>query len=229
MTRALVLELVGPAGAGKTAVAAALRRRDPSIRSVTRVRQLRHLPQLLRAVAGALTPASLDLPRRGLVDVRRSARYLVRLRSLYSLASREAAHGGRAVILDEGPVFAAAMLRGAAPVGRLAAACTAALRAWAGTLDAIVWLDAPDPILTARIAARHKAHELKGRDTDAASVVLTQHRRWLRESVALLAAHAPVWTVEFRTDGEPADRIADRIFEAITSPVRTPLALGVCG
>src|SRR5207253_8094260 len=72
----------------------------------------------------------------------------------------------RLVVLDEGPVFALAWLQvfGAERLLRSTAYkrwVQRTLADWARVLDAVVLVDAPDPVLSQRIRARVKPHLVK--------------------------------------------------------------------
>ncbi len=212
--RALVVELAGPAGAGKSAVLAALASRDPGIHALRRLRELRHLPLLSKHAVATLAAAPAimrDAPR----AVWTLTRFLTRLGALRDVVRREARRPWKAIVLDEGPLYSMAMLRGRVRDGRLVRACDRALAEWAGALDLIVWLDAPDAVLTERIKSRAKDHEVKDRDAPAIAEFLARHRAWLSSAVALLTTQPGVRVLAFHTDAESPDRIAQHVLGAV--------------
>lgn len=153
--RPLVVELVGPAGAGKSALAERLSARGDVVRAgvwnlpraLVLESAVRSLPLLIRLCYHARA-----LPRETLKQI-------VRLNALYLFVQRRVGHA-RLVVLDEGPVFALSWLtvfghprlqhRRVEPWWRETYA------AWAAVLDRLIVLDAPAPVLTARIRNRHK-------------------------------------------------------------------------
>lgn len=156
----VVLELVGPAGSGKSTLMSVLSQRNPEITGV-RVELRKHWPLVC---AAALAATSQNSPgcngNRGLGQAAALRLYGGALRNVLGTAPR-------VVFLDEGPVFRLVRLRLAAVQERRSApstneAVTTALRRWAGTVDGLVWLDAPDPVLAERIRGRAKAHRVKG-------------------------------------------------------------------
>ena len=212
--RALVVELAGPAGAGKSAVLKALAGRDPGIHALRRVREMRHLPLLSKhaIVALAAAPAIMrDAPR----DVWTVTRLLARLGALRDVVRQAARRPCKAIVLDEGPLYSMAMLRGRVPDGRLARTCDRALAEWAGALDLIVWLDAPDAVLTERIKSRAKDHVVKDRDASAIAEFLGRHREWLSRTVAVLSTQPGVRMLAFHTDVESADSVAQQVLGAL--------------
>ena len=177
---ARVVELVGPAGAGKSTVRALVRSAlddggpaTPEGRTRARSAMLaaRHASEWLPAAVGLLATA----PRIG----RPLLRHLVRVRTLAAELPRLGA-AGAPVLFDEGPVFSLARVSRAceqAPLPALARYLEASLAVWGATLGAIVYLDAPDAVLARRINGRAKAHRVKGRPDAELRAFLAWYRR----------------------------------------------------
>ena len=171
-----VVELAGPAGAGKTTVARALVRSLPGAR-------LGSPPGRLATVRSVVTTAPVLLASRSVAAPGwwwseaelRSVGYLL----AWQRQLRDAV-AGEALLLDHGPVFRLAML----VAGR-----SQALRhpvfgpwwwrtatAWGRLLDTVVVLDAPTDELIARIEARPRDHRVRGADPRAAERFLNAYR-----------------------------------------------------
>lgn len=162
----MVIEIVGPAGVGKSAVAGALTRLDRTVRA-----GVWNLPRplLARSAVASLVPL-VAMWRDGAGGLG-AVKQMVRLGALERLVTRLGAGRTRTVVLDEGPVFALSWLHVFAD-RRLADASVAAWRRratahWAGALAAVVWLDAPDPVLLARLRGRAKRDDVFSTMTDA--------------------------------------------------------------
>lgn len=212
--RPLVVEVVGPAGAGKSALIAALMRREPSIQPVLRLRQLRHLLPLIWSVL-VLVPVLVEVYWESPRSLRTTLRYLARLQAFHHVVKQHAARPWKAVILDEGPVFTLAMLSDV-PMGKhFARAWHTALDRWARTLDAVVWLDAPIVVLAHRIQNREKDHVVKARDFDAIAKFLTHHRRLFDEVVTELAHGGSAQVLAFSTETASAEEIAERLMSVL--------------
>lgn len=154
-SRPVIVELVGPAGVGKSALADRLLARHDVVRA-----SVWNLPRALLVESAA---RSLLLLLR-LCVVTRSLPYeelkqIVRLNALRLFVDRRMTHA-RVVVLDEGPVFALSWLRvfGHARLqnGRLEPWWQATYAVWAGVLDRLILLDAPEPVLASRIRGRDK-------------------------------------------------------------------------
>ena len=212
--RPLVVEVVGPAGAGKSVLIAALMRREPSIQPVLRLRQLRHLLPLVWSVL-QLLPVLLEVYWESPRSLRTTLRYLARLQAFHHVVNQHVTRPWKAVILDEGPVFTLAMLSGVPMGKRFARAWHAALDQWAQTLDAVVWLDAPIVVLAQRIRTRAKAHEVKEQDFAAIEAFLSRHRRLFDEVVSELTRGGSAQVIAFSTEHASPEEIAERLMAVL--------------
>lgn len=216
--RPFIVELVGPAGAGKSAVMQAISRRDAAVRPGLRIDRYRHLPLIVRHTL-PLVATGLELlwnaPRSWWPSLLR----LVRLATLHAVLRREASQAYRAVILDEGPVFTLTRLRvfeeASFRSARFAQRWRTALEQWAATLDAVIWLDAPDHVLAQRIRSRPKAHRVKERSDQAIGEFLRRYRRAYRLVLDQMTTTSGTKLVEISTATESADQIAAAILPAL--------------
>jgi hypothetical protein len=166
--RGCVLELLGPAGAGKSAVCNALLAR-PGVSRASVWRLPRRL--LLSRAPAALRDAARwrghgRWRAAGAGSTIQVAKQILRLDALH--ASLEKRREGGVLVLDEGPLFALAWLRvfaQARPRDDVAPArwWMAAIERCARAIDAVALLDAPDAVLASRIRARVKPHMVKNR------------------------------------------------------------------
>lgn len=160
--RGIVVELVGPAGAGKTTLAQGVSAADPSVHAglslwgLPRPRLLAAaLPLIPRIIASSLRPK-----RRPHWAVMAQ---MIRLGALRRVVCDEATKH-RVLILDEGPVFALSWLDVffARHGDRVPAAWRRRIISeWATLLDVVVFIDASDLTLANRIRAREKPHMVK--------------------------------------------------------------------
>ncbi len=153
--RPVVVELVGPAGSGKSALAQRLSAQPGAVRA-----SVWNLPRPL-IFEGALRslPALV-----GLCWGTRSVSWpilaqVMRLGALRLLLRRRLRHT-RLVVLDEGPVFALSWVCVFGPAalgnGRTERWWRRRAAEWAPLLDRVVLLDTPDPILMGRLRGRSK-------------------------------------------------------------------------
>lgn len=167
--RPLIVELVGPAGAGKSAVADRLVAAGRVVRaSVWNLPRALILESLVRSLPlfVRLCVATRTLPAAEMKQITRLA--------ALGLLVRRRARRARLVVLDEGPVFALSWLRvfGHARLqnGPLEAWWERTLAVWASALDCLVLLEAPEAVLLSRLRAREKPNDVF-RDMDDAEVL----------------------------------------------------------
>ena len=161
--RAVIVELVGPAGAGKSTLAEGVSSTDKTVRAGLGLWGLPR-PDLLRS-ALALIPTIIAAALAGGRSRLRwgEAAQMIRLGALRRAVRRESTQH-RVILLDEGPVFALSWLEVffARNGERVRGAWRRrAIAEWAALLDVVVFIDASDSTLAQRIRTREKPHGLK--------------------------------------------------------------------
>ena len=207
----LVAEIVGPAGSGKSTLAGALRRRDGRVRSGLGVWGLP--APLLFSTALLSLPQLLGMWRRRGALGWGEAGLVVRLNALGRLIVRESSRADQFLLLDEGTVFALAKLRAFGRGGEEQAARM--LERWAGRLDAVVWLDAPDEVLARRIRGRDKPHRMKACSDEEISAFLARYRRAYERVVSELCARRGLKVIRVSTESGTPEQIAEEVLSGI--------------
>jgi broad-specificity NMP kinase len=215
----VVVEVVGPAGAGKSSLLHALRRRSGRIIGVSSFRgrtgylpvwagtALWKLPRLL--------PACRTVPGIG----RKELRLMVHLMSMYRLLERMRSREHAATILDQGPVYMLTRLWCAgldrADDRAIVTWWNTMLRCWASRLHLVVWLDAPTPILAERIRSRTKWHLIKGRSDEEATRFLVTARVGYEQIMARLTAADGPEVLRFDTVAQSVEEVATQVLAAL--------------
>jgi hypothetical protein len=162
--RPVLVELIGPAGAGKTTLARAIAGRVAGVRTGLRLDRVRDLPAVA-ASAVRVAPAFASGLLAGTRTAAHDARYSIRLLAHRAAAARALRTECHLIIVDEGPVYMLARLLGFGSAGvehsRFGREWLGSIDWWRRRLDAVVWLDAPDETLAARIRSRPKRHRAK--------------------------------------------------------------------
>lgn len=180
--KARVVEIVGPAGAGKTTLYKALNRYAGSIR-------LENFPDVHK-VADApffisnglqLLPGLLHIHRSDSRQLtRREFAWMMILHGWPALLNMPLRGGNKIIILDQGPVYLLAEMRLFGPeyLKRKTAEdlWQGLYQRWSSTLHTIVYLDAADDILLARIRNRQQEHMVKSQPAAIVYQFLNRYR-----------------------------------------------------
>lgn len=208
-SRPSLIELVGPAGAGKSTLTLALTEHDarvtsgPSVWSRPRRDLARSMLALAPDLAGALGAGHFPRPR--------ELAQMVRLDALRHDVDR-LADDGRVRLVDEGPIFALSWLdvfygRGDPWFRRWR---ERAVRDWSARLLAVIRLDADDGVLVRRIRTRAQPHPVKHTSDREIFGFTARYRRAFDRVIAELCAAAPVAVVNLRTDENRAAQAVAR-------------------
>jgi shikimate kinase len=211
--RPLVVELVGAWGAGKSSLVRSLVRRDESVRAAPPVWSL---PKPLLALGGLQTSAILIRALGGGGRLHwHESRQLVRLRALCHNLELLRKKGNQVVVVEDGPALILSWLRAAAhrsaTNGGMAPWWNSAVRRWAKTVDVVVFLDAPDRVLSQRVLARPQSNPFKDRPETELAEVLERSRAAYGEVLSDLGALDGPPVLPFRTDEQSVAEITEQV------------------
>jgi hypothetical protein len=208
-----LVELMGPAGVGKSTVFQTLLARDPTILKRPTLRNRKYAAivavNFARAYA-TLIRLGVIRPQEGIEQLR-VMMYLQALpRVLPGLGSADDA----AIVFDQGPLFL--LTRHNFMDEPLVTWWNRMIDRWAPLLDMVVCLDAPDTVLRERINTREKWHALKGAEGRSALDVLRTSRQVYERTLEAVAARpgGPA-ILRFDTSSSSADEIGVAILSAI--------------
>ena len=204
----MVVELVGPAGVGKTTLAQKLHRVDARVHVGLSVWGLPRA-RLIRGALGLVpTIVMAVLRRRRLRWV--EITHMIRLEALRRVLRRVKGRH-RVIILDEGPVFGMSWLdlafaeRGVRPPARWR---RRTLARWVDVLDSVILLDAGNEELAERIRSRAKVHRMM-------NVIRGQEVPWSRaEAIHRQTEGNPLFVQEvlrYLVDDGPLNRSTARL------------------
>ena len=217
---ALVFELVGPAGVGKTAVLQAIAHATPALCTGIRIDRLRQLPGMLWSLV-VLSPALIDMTFTDAREAWPGLRHLGRLRTLPTEVIAAQASGHQAILLDEGPVFSLGRLRAFHGAdgnrGPVARRWQSEMTRWSSLLNGIIFLDAPNTILAERIRQRSKAHQIKSGSTREMFAFLDRYRAAYRDIVQRMNADSHIPIMELDTSTASVEQITAHTVTALES------------
>ncbi len=233
-TGPLVVEIIGPAGAGKSTLFTALSQRRGDIRPAPYPSRLRQLPYRL-GNTWALLPTFLRYYWHSRWFTRREIRSMVYLRAWLHALEKPTPNPGIVTIFDHGPIYRLAYLRALGPEITSSEVYQkwwrTLLDRWSRVLDVIVWLDAPNPILLERIRARDSWHMVKDRSQEEAYAFLDHYRCFLEQTIAQ-AMNGRQVLLRFDTSQQEVAQMADTIlhtFDALGQPCGMTMDLGQAG
>jgi len=217
---AFLIELIGPAGAGKSSLLRELRRQDPTLSIFAdrlRVREPQNLPFYLSSGAAAL-PTVLRSAWQERWYTREELSRMLYLVGMHRVFQRRLQRHGVTVI-DQGPIFELTHLRAFGPA-RLHSYAFASwwrglYRRWASLFKLVVWLDAPDEILIPRVRHREQAHVIKHYSEADAQALLTRYRHSFRNVMEQLQHHAPIPVLSFTTNQMSVEEIAHHMLQKL--------------
>lgn len=213
-----VMEVIGPAGAGKSTVCQALAAANESIhlRNFPDVRNLTNAPFFLRY--GLQTAMSFGrLPAR---ESRRPNRqeiaWLSILHGWPKLLQSQDKSNCRVCVLDQGPIYLLSELRESGPTYLKRQSADKAWQrlyaGWASVLDTVIYLDAPDAVLAERIRARGKAHIMKEEADDMVFKFIHGFRSSYECVLSALRVYNTALRIlTFDTSRATSDEIADTV------------------
>jgi len=206
--RPRIIELIGPAGVGKSEVTAQLAR-IPGVLCTS----IWDVPLTELAWATFCTiPSGARLIRRAGAPLSRELKHIARLRALLNFLDRDELSAYRYIVLDEGAIYTLAWLH---VIGHsiFADFRTSSWRhyiaaLWAAQLDEVIWLDAPDTVLAQRLRTRAKRHVLSNASDRSVTAFSLRYRAAFNSTIGLIQRHGRVAVREYRTDHHSAADIA---------------------
>jgi deoxyadenosine/deoxycytidine kinase len=212
-----IVEIVGPAGAGKSSLCHALSdsTEESHLGNFPDVRSISNAPffiwnglQIFPALFGLRSHLSRKLNRREFA-------WLSILNGWPGILQRELKNN-RVIFLDQGPVYLLTEVREFGPEYLRRQKTESLWRAlysrWANTLDMIVWLDAADSELTKRIRSREKEHPVKDESIETALEFLVCYRKAYERTISRLSVtHPKLKILRFDTSQNSPESIACQI------------------
>jgi hypothetical protein len=224
MGKAQVVEIVGPAGAGKTTLYQMLGSNSEAIRlqNFPNVRKVTDAPFFI-SNGLQLIPSLLPLSRFNSRQLtRREFAWLAILNGWSALLCKESNGCNKVILLDQGPVYLLAEIRAFGPEylrQRTAERLWQSLyNRWADTLHVVLWLDAADVILLDRIRNRPQEHFVKFQPAAVVYEVLDRYRTEYEFLLSILTAlKADLKVLRFDTGRQQPQDIINQFFSEIKS------------
>jgi deoxyadenosine/deoxycytidine kinase len=214
--RQLLVEIMGPAAAGKTTLIRALCSHDARVRAGLDLTKAEYVRPLLRKLVVFFPVWALHHRHDRWLD-RREMRSIARLETWSQALERPTTIHGSVAVFDHGPLYKLAKLREFGP------ALTASepfdrwwrgsLVRWLEALDIVVMLEAPDEVLLQRVDQRGHWFLDGDHPQEEKAEFLRRYRRAFAE---ILEGDSPI-VLRFRTDVTPVETIATEVLSVIGS------------
>jgi shikimate kinase len=217
-SRALRVEIIGLAGAGKTTLTRTLM----SMRAGLQVGLPLPKTVVYRHVVNrslGLFPSFLrQLPGSRWFNTKET-KAIIYLEAWRRALTRGTADGKDAILFDHGPLFWLTRIRAIGPAFTRSPEPERWWRGevlrWAGLLDALVFLDAPDDILMHRIRTRNQDHIVKHDSDETIRRFLSRFRSAFHEATAIASEDSRIVRYEFDTTLKRPQQIAEAVLEII--------------
>lgn len=220
-THPLIMEIVGPAGAGKTTLIRVLCEQNNQIRQGVSFPKIRRLPSFISNTV-LLLPTYLRHYRHSRWFSWKELRSIVNLKLWHRiLANQSSNHKPEMTVFDHGPIFRLAHLREFGPEVTKSPVFerwwNQVLSQWVNTLDVVVWLDAPNETLLERVQGRGHGYLTKEISTSEGYEFLERYRKTYEHVLAKFVMNQELTLLHFKTDWQSPEQIADEIRVALES------------
>ena len=210
-----IIEMVGVAGTGKSTLEKAMMQRNKRIKSFDLPGNISYLPFLIKLVITWL-PLYLKEYRHSRWFTLQEIRNMAYLDTWISRIRHRALFTKNFFIVEPGSVYWLATLQGCGPEItkhlRFRRWWKGAFQHWASTLDAIIWLDAPEDVCFQRIHSRDQWHQYLECNAESAMAQLKYFREYYARLIPEMASQYPIKVFYFRTDQISSEQMVEQIF-----------------
>lgn len=220
MKPALIVEIIGLAGAGKTTLARTLCQQDKKVVPGERiqVKNVRYIPFFVRHAFLSL-PIIFSQARLDRCFTWDELKKVIYLKGWHRVLKQQRWNNNAVIIIDHGPIFELAKLYGFGP-DRLKSQkfekwWDSMFNQWAHTLDLVVWLDAPEEILIKRIRSRERQHSVKESPTQEACDFLVRYQSAYEYVISKVTDLRDIKVFRVDTDCQSQKDIISQVLQAI--------------
>jgi shikimate kinase len=214
------VEIAGVTGSGKSTLArvVCVDRGFGRLDDTLRVREPRHLVLVAHSI-----PRLARMSKRWIAARRKPTwtelKLVVYLMEWGRRLTRTPGRESKVTVMDQGPTYALARLgyvdppvAGTEPHGDW---WTSMVDAWADSLDAIIWVDAPNDVLWQRVNTRPQAHEIKGRSEAMAMAIVDRYRASYERVLSAMERPGGPLVLRYDTSRMSAEDIASEAIEQL--------------
>jgi hypothetical protein len=210
-----IIEMVGVAATGKSTLRKAMMERDERIKFFDKTGNISYLPFLIKLV-GIWFLLYLKEYRHSRWFTVQEIRNMAYLDTWISRIRRKSLFNDAIFIVEPGSVYWLSTLQGNGPEitnhPRFIRWWKDTFRKWATTLDAIIWLDAPEEVCFERVHSRNQWHQFLDYSAESALAQIKYDRESYHKLVPEMASQFAVKVFHFRTDQISTEKMVKQIF-----------------
>ena len=180
--RPTIVEVIGPAGSGKTTLFRALTECNSQVQAefLPPIRNVSYLPFFAENIL-RLCPLLVRLPGTGdrMLNCQELA-WMAMLKGWPKLLRKKAVDEDKIILMEQGPIFLMALLSEFGPSSLQAELAQRyweeVIEQWSRIIDVVIWLDTSDETLIRRIRTRQDEHEVKEETDEEMKRYLARYR-----------------------------------------------------
>ncbi len=213
----MMVEVIGPAGAGKTSLIKSLTQANKNIFKDTKpsLWSIRNTPYLAHSIL-CLLPIFLREPLNSIRLSSRELYCLIYLNGWYNVLGHRTPVNCKLNLMDHGPIYMLTSLLEFGPRitknQHFKKWWDIALKHWASSLDMIIWLEAPNSILVNRINTRDSWHIVQEKPEEEMHNFLIRYRNSFEQVISMSKAYNNNLDVlRYDTEKETPEQLTDKI------------------
>ena len=218
----LIIEIIGPAGAGKTTIHKELTNKVPRIHGATfpQVWKLAYFPFFLKNILQILPSIFFSMKNTERNLSRREIAWMAILNGWFQLLNKNQRKISEIIVLDQGPIFLMTILKGFGPdilkQSYLESWWKKIYFHWSQTLNLVIWLDTSDETLIQRINARVSDHIIKGKTGQEVNEFITIFRSNFDYIMENMIKNDPkIRMIKINTGKISIDQVVDQVVSEV--------------
>lgn len=217
-TLPLIIEIVGPAGVGKTTLLNTLLQRNQDIVTDLNISKIHHLIVLLNHIL-TFFPTYFNRFKSTRWFTVREFRSMVYLVTWIKIIKQYKYSQYSSIVFDHGPIYRLAMLREFGPIITKSNVYKKwwnhLFDQWTNILDIIILLDAKNELLIKRIQSRQRYHYVKGKSNQEKIEFLIRYRKSYQYVIEKMTSNQGPRLLQFDTSKKSPVQIVEELLKTL--------------